>query len=403
MVLEATVVCLDNSEWMRNGDYVPTRLEAQHDAVNLICGHKTQQNPENSVGVMTMAGKGEVLVTLTTDLGKILTSLHSVRIEGSLNFATAIQVATLALKHRQNKNQRQRVVAFVGSPIETAEKDLVRMGKKLKKNNVSVDVINFGEESDNTPKLEAFINAVNNKDGTSHLVTVPPGPHILSDILRMSDVLMFDDMGGAGGGGGGAAAASAFEFGVDPSLEPELALALRVSMEEERQRQERAAAEEREKSASGEGGETAATEAGGGVASGDTAMAGVDEGEDDLLAQALAMSVEGGAGGDAGGGYAGSVEQVEMSEEEQMALAMQMSMAESSAPVQEASTTEGGGGGGASAEEAADPAFLASVLGSLPGVDPNDARIRDVLQQLGGEGAGSSEEKKEDGDKMDES
>ena len=38
------------------------------------------------------------------------------------------------------------------------------MGKKLKKNNVAVDVINFGEEAENTAKLEAFINAVNSND-----------------------------------------------------------------------------------------------------------------------------------------------------------------------------------------------------------------------------------------------
>jgi 26S proteasome regulatory subunit N10 len=42
---------------MRNGDYTPTRLEAQNDAVNLIFSAKTQANPENTVGLMTMAGK----------------------------------------------------------------------------------------------------------------------------------------------------------------------------------------------------------------------------------------------------------------------------------------------------------------------------------------------------------
>ena len=42
---------------MRNGDYTPTRQEAQHDAVNLICGAKTQQNPESSVGCVAASGK----------------------------------------------------------------------------------------------------------------------------------------------------------------------------------------------------------------------------------------------------------------------------------------------------------------------------------------------------------
>jgi 26S proteasome regulatory subunit N10 len=48
---------LDDSEYMRNGDFSPSRLEAQQDAVNFVCGSKLQANPESTVGVMTMAGK----------------------------------------------------------------------------------------------------------------------------------------------------------------------------------------------------------------------------------------------------------------------------------------------------------------------------------------------------------
>ena len=55
--MEATVICVDNSEWTRNGDFAPTRFQAQADAVNLLAGAKTQANPENTIGVLTMAGK----------------------------------------------------------------------------------------------------------------------------------------------------------------------------------------------------------------------------------------------------------------------------------------------------------------------------------------------------------
>jgi von Willebrand factor type A domain len=116
--MEATVVCVDNSEWTRNGDFAPTRFQAQADAVNLLAGRKTEVNPENTVGVLTMAGKTpRVLVTPTPDLGKVLNSMHDLEIEGESNISSAVQIAQLALKHRQNKNQRQRVVIFVGSPI----------------------------------------------------------------------------------------------------------------------------------------------------------------------------------------------------------------------------------------------------------------------------------------------
>merc|ERR1711964_876695 len=58
MVLEAVMVVVDNSESSRNGDYTPTRYEAQADAVSLIFSAITQANPESSVGLMSMGGNG---------------------------------------------------------------------------------------------------------------------------------------------------------------------------------------------------------------------------------------------------------------------------------------------------------------------------------------------------------
>lgn len=72
----------------------------------------------------------------------------------------------------------------------------------------------------NTEKLTAFVNTLNGKEGTgSHLVTVPPGPS-LADALLSSPILAGE--GGTMMGLG----ASDFEFGVDPSADPELALVI---------------------------------------------------------------------------------------------------------------------------------------------------------------------------------
>jgi 26S proteasome regulatory subunit N10 len=69
MPLEATMMLIDNSEYMRNGDYQPTRFEAQSDAVNTVFQTKIDSNPENTVGIMTMAGKGyESLHTFILDV-----------------------------------------------------------------------------------------------------------------------------------------------------------------------------------------------------------------------------------------------------------------------------------------------------------------------------------------------
>lgn len=218
---------------MRNGDFIPSRLQAQHDAVSLICHSKIRSNIENNVGLITLSNNPQVLATMTMDVGRILSKLHQVQPEGYINFMTGIKIAHLALKHKQGKNHKMRIVVFVGSPLELDEKELDRQAKRLKKEKVNVDIINFGEESKNTEKLSNFINILNGKEGTgSHLVTVPPGP-LLSEALISSPVIQGEDGQGAVGLGG-----SGFEFGIDPNEDPELALALRVSMEEQRQRQE---------------------------------------------------------------------------------------------------------------------------------------------------------------------
>ncbi|GAA5893056.1 proteasome regulatory particle base subunit RPN10 [Sporobolomyces salmoneus] len=277
MSLEATIIVLDNSHYSLNGDYAPTRLEAQNDAVHVLFNSKVRANPENEVGLMVMAGKGpEVLTTLTQDEGKLIAAMHEIKRGGQVDLQTGIQVAQLALKHRQNKNQRQRIIAFVGSPIKDSQASLVKLGKKLKKNNVALDIVSFGSSSDlsldlsiptlssssasastststpaepesNSTKLEALIGAVSSSDN-SHFLHVEPGPHLLSEKIMQSPIVRGeggDEDAGNGGSGGGAGAGGggeADEFGVDPNLDPELAMALRMSLQEEQARQAAAAA-----------------------------------------------------------------------------------------------------------------------------------------------------------------
>lgn len=87
MPLEAAVIVLDNSEYMRNGDYAPTRFTAQGEAATTVFDVKVNSNPENTVGVMTMAGKGcanfsvekdsFVLTHLTLSVQKSLSPTHA--------------------------------------------------------------------------------------------------------------------------------------------------------------------------------------------------------------------------------------------------------------------------------------------------------------------------------------
>ncbi|OBZ66620.1 26S proteasome non-ATPase regulatory subunit 4 [Grifola frondosa] len=302
MPLEATLIVIDNSEYMRNGDYHPNRFDAQADAVNAVFQTKIDSNPENTVGIMTMAGKGpEVLVTHTKDLGQILQATHATadNIGGTADIPTAIAVAQLALKHRQNKNLRQRIIVFVGSPLQgqgADEKYMVKLAKKLKKNNVNVDFVAFGDgiEEGERSVLKTFIDNASSGDNC-HLVSVPPGTHLLSDMVISSSILAGDrgipeEAMGDVASGSGVGGAGGFEFGVDPSLDPELAMALRMSMEEEQARQAAAAQAQASAAPTADVASSAPSAAAPPVHVPATAQLIDEDDEDVMLQQALAMS-----------------------------------------------------------------------------------------------------------------
>jgi 26S proteasome regulatory subunit N10 len=154
----------------------------------------------------------------------------------------------LALKHRQNKTQRTRIIAFVCSPVVEDEKSLISLAGKLKKNNVSVDFVLFGDLDDETQgKLEKFNEKVKSSEGC-HLVVIPPSGKLLSDQLISTPIMLGENapVSAPGGGGVGSGDDEFNEFGFDPATDPELALVLRMSMMEEKERQEKRAREEAE-------------------------------------------------------------------------------------------------------------------------------------------------------------
>ncbi|NWT76603.1 PSMD4 ATPase, partial [Prunella himalayana] len=312
----------------------------------------------------------EVLTTLTPDTGRILSKLHTVQPKGKITFGTGIRVAHLALKHRQGKNHKMRIIAFVGSPVHDSDKDLVKLAKRLKKEKVNVDIINFGEEEANTEKLTAFITALNGKDGSgSHLVTVPPGPS-LADALISSPILAGE--GGAMLGLG----ASDFEFGVDPSADPELALVGILEFPKFRP------AQDEDSWAIPRIPETPLGAWDTPGCPGHAVCSPWAESDEALLKMTI---------GQPDFSRAGLPDLSSMSEEEQIAYAMQMSLqgAGEGFPWENLGKTLGEPW---ETEEddydvMQDPEFLQSVLENLPGVDPNNEAIRNAMGSLASQAA----------------
>eukprot|EP00796_Vickermania_ingenoplastis_P010166 gene10166-7120_t len=221
---ESCFLCLDSTEYMRNGDYFPNRLYSMLEAANLLVSAKMQLNAENTVGFLTAGGNAcTVFETLTMDSDRVQNSLASVKMKGKVcHFSTALRIAALALSHRPNPRSEKRIVVFVGSPLQETEKELDALAKKLRKDDVGVDVVAFGVPQ-NVDLLSGFVERVN-KQSNSFFININEGTN-LTEALMESRVFTGALVSGDAGGGGG--------FNVDPNADPELELALRLSMEDQ--------------------------------------------------------------------------------------------------------------------------------------------------------------------------
>lgn len=190
--------------------------------------------------------KSPFLPILTPDTNKLLTGFAKLDMQGeNNNFTCSLLQAHLALKHRISKNHKQRIIIMLCSPLQETEPELVKVAKKLKKENVAVDVINFGEDEVNVERLGKFIEILNGKNAdpntvNCHLVNVPSGNSV-NDAVRFSPICGQTQPTSTGISGG---TAQGMDLGGDDwmdnadEMDPELALALRVSLEESRARQQ---------------------------------------------------------------------------------------------------------------------------------------------------------------------
>jgi len=140
-------------------------------------------------------------LTQTNDVDELANSINNINICGDADLLTAIKIAQLSLKHRKNKSQRQRIVVFVGHPLRGSEDDFEDVGLRLKKNNVSIDVINFSNP-DNVSRLQTLVNTANKESDdapTCHFLDVPAGCSSIMEVMIASPILQPEDMGGAAG------------------------------------------------------------------------------------------------------------------------------------------------------------------------------------------------------------
>lgn len=109
------------------------------------------------------------------------------------------------------------MVCFIGSTITEDVETLKILAKKLKKNGVAVDIICFGDCSEEqVNKVQTFVATLQNEDN-SHCVVIQPGENLTDKVIGSPII------GGQAGNAGG--------LNNIEEEDPELAAAIRMSLE----------------------------------------------------------------------------------------------------------------------------------------------------------------------------
>lgn len=261
------------------------------------------------------------------------------------------------MKHRVNKSQAQRIIAFIASPIEETERELKVLGVRLKKNGIAIDVISFGDHS-NDAKLQVLVDSAN-KENNSHFLPVESGPGVvLTEVLARSDILGSSMLMGNSSG------------------EDDIDLAIRLSL----------------------------AESGGGTGAQPADMGSMDAADEDaLMAQAISLSLAQEQGSTSNTDNKDNTAfnappEEEMEVDDDLELAIRLSMQDSvpeqttTAPTTEqnkpasksTTSTMDVTPSSSTTSESVSSEFLQSLVQDLPDVDPNDPNFKEILESLKG-------------------
>lgn len=217
--IEYTMICVDDSQFMRNGDIRPNRLRAELDAINVIAHHVISARVENRVGILTLSACPQVLQPLTNNEVNLLRKLYSIKTETlkeEIHLVTGIKTALLTVKFVKKTNAmssvRLRILAFVGSPFNGEQSQLDSLVDDLNKAKVSVDIVCFGSENSSKHKMfETFVAKLK----TSNFIVVP-NDKVMANVLAESPIMSSNRTVSL----------------VNENIDPELAMAMKMSTED---------------------------------------------------------------------------------------------------------------------------------------------------------------------------
>ena len=167
------VILIDNSNRSIDGDFYPSRLDAQKNTARLLIKHfsSLSQNTEISIGVL---GENKTGITGVSNIGisthltnrrnKIDNAIANIEPSGPIKLYQGIKFAFLVLNHpNTDEKHNKRIIVFVGSKYDLSKENSKNIIKTANKEKVAIDIIAFGNDVQDTDTLSFIVDNLNEK------------------------------------------------------------------------------------------------------------------------------------------------------------------------------------------------------------------------------------------------
>ena len=182
---KAFVVLIDNSANAIDGDFYPSRLEAQKTTVERLSDYLLNMNPRTQFALGTL-GSHEfgIRTSFTSEPKRLNAGLQSVSSGGKIEIEKGLKSALLAFSHADSEIEEKRILLFVGSDNNLSSYEAKQLGEAATQKGIRIDVVVFGKELFNWQNLK-FLNS---KMKDVEFLKIPEARTILSDAVLVSQI-----------------------------------------------------------------------------------------------------------------------------------------------------------------------------------------------------------------------
>ncbi|KAH0791553.1 26S proteasome regulatory subunit rpn10-related protein [Histomonas meleagridis] len=182
MATKAVIMLIDNSSPTINGDFYPSRIEAQKVAVDRLSQHYLDLNLNSQIAIATI-GSDEfgIRSSFTSSKEKLEQALQNISTGGKILIEKGVRSAFLSLNHCGSNVEEKHIIIFIGSIHDLTKEKAQKLNREANQKQIILDVVVFGLDPNDIPILKLLYN---HEKGS--FVHIPTSPTILSDSVLSS-------------------------------------------------------------------------------------------------------------------------------------------------------------------------------------------------------------------------